>query len=108
MKTSRYFHLVLPTALVRAFLLLATCAFASVAAALEPRLPAHRAERILVPSLPSMKDNYLCFPAVLDLDRELLVSFKRGSRHGGDAEAVLDMVRIGGNHRSLADRKSVV
>jgi len=109
MKTSRYFHLVLPSALVRSFLLLATGALATstVAAALEPRLPAHRAERILVPSLPSMKDNYLCFPAVLDLDRELLVSFKRGSRHGGDAEAVLDMVRIDGNHRSLGGWRTI-
>lgn len=90
-----------------AFIALAIGASASFATALEPRLPVHRAERVLVPSLPSMKDNYLCFPALLDLDDELLVSFKRGSRHGGDAEAVLDMIRIDGGDRSLSGWRTI-
>lgn len=69
------------------------------AAQVPEREPLHRAERVLVPSLPQMKDNYLCFPAVLDLGDEILVSFKRGHRHGGDTEAVLDMLRIDGRTR---------
>jgi len=81
--------------------------FASSVPAVEPRRPVHRAERVLVPSLPQMKDNYLCFPAVLDLGDEVLVSFKRGHRHGGDTEAVLDMVRIDGKTRALRGWRTI-
>ncbi len=80
---------------------------AGVGLALEPRLPTHRAERVLVPSLPSMADNYLCFPAMLDLDDQVLVSFKRGSRHGGDTEAVLDMLRIDGPTRRTDNWRTI-
>jgi len=52
-----------------------------------------------VPSDPSRFDNYLCFPSVLDLGGEVLVSYKRGHRHGGDTEASLELLRIDGRTR---------
>lgn len=78
-----------------------------VTASVPERVLHHRSERVLVPSLPAMKDNYLCFPAVLDLGDEVLVSFKRGHRHGGDTEAVLDMVRIDGKNRELGAWRTI-
>ncbi|MEZ5385239.1 MAG: hypothetical protein R3F13_06975 [Prosthecobacter sp.] len=38
-------------------------------------------------------DDYLAFPAVLDLGAEVLVSFKRGRSHAADAGAVQDLIR---------------
>jgi len=78
-----------------------------VSATVPERKPLHRTERVLVPSLPQMTDNYLCFPAVLDLGDDVLVSFKRGHRHGGDAEAVLDMLRIDGRTRELGGWRTI-
>ena len=39
---------------------------------------------------------YLAFPAVLDLGKDILVSYKRGRSHAGDPDAVLEMMRIDG------------
>lgn len=78
------------TALAVAF---ATSALA--APAIAPRLPKPLHERVLVSSKdPANGDApYLAFPAVLDLGREVLISYKHGRSHGSDPSANLDLVR---------------
>src|SRR5262249_37572261 len=49
---------------------------------------------VLVAGDPASPQHYLAFPALLDLGSEVLVSYKHGSSHGSDANAVLDKVRI--------------
>jgi hypothetical protein len=90
-----------------------TCLFVSVASvpaavqSIEQRKPLHRAERVLVASEPAMQLNYRCFPSVLDLGNELLVSFKRGSRHGSDTEALLDLISIDGRTRAVSNSRTI-
>lgn len=65
------------------------------------RFPQHHMARVLVAATTPRPDNYLAFPAVLDLGEDVLVSFKRGLRHGGDAEAKLEWLRIKGPSREV-------
>lgn len=58
------------------------------------RTPQYRQERALASVPVDDYRPYLAFPAVLDLGDEVLVSFKRGSYHGGGADAGLDLLRI--------------
>lgn len=66
----------------------------SVAAEVTQLTPGHRAERVLVPTDSFQERHYLAFPALLDTGDEVLVSFKRGSAHGGDGGAVIDSLRL--------------
>ncbi|TVP95826.1 MAG: exo-alpha-sialidase [Planctomycetaceae bacterium] len=75
---------------------------------IELRFPQHRVARVLVESSPSRPDHYLAFPAVLDLGEDVLVSFKRGLRHGGDAEATLEWLRIAGPSREAGQPRPLV
>ncbi len=57
------------------------------------------AEEIVVPATKSVHplaadEDYLAFPAVLDLGDEVLVSYKRGRSHAADPGAVLDLLRL--------------
>jgi len=72
------------------------------------RFPQHHVARVLVESSPSRPDNYLAFPAVLDLGADVLVSFKRGRRHGGDAEAKLEWLRLAGPAREVTPPRPLV
>lgn len=83
-----------------AFLLLAAISGTVRGDEIPERVPVHRSERLLVATEPSRSDNYLCFPSVLDLGEEILVSYKRGHRHGGDDEAGLELLRIDGATRT--------
>lgn len=55
----------------------------------EPAVPATMSLHML-----ASDDDYLAFPAVLDLGGEVLVSYKRGKSHAADAGAVQDLMRI--------------
>jgi len=53
-----------------------------------------QAVQILAASAETPDRPYLAFPAILDLGTEVLVSFKHGRLHGGDADATLDWLRF--------------
>lgn len=57
-------------------------------------VPTHKSIHTLAASAETPAQPYLAFPALLDLDPEILVSFKRGKSHAGDTGAVLDVLRI--------------
>lgn len=50
---------------------------------------------------------YLAFPALLDLDSEVLVSFKRGKSHAADPGAVLDLLSIDGRTGKVTPRRRI-
>jgi len=52
------------------------------------------AVEILAASAETPDRPYLAFPAILDLGAEVLVSFKHGRLHAGDADATLDWLRF--------------
>lgn len=52
------------------------------------------AVQILAASAETPDRLYLAFPAVLDLGTEVLVSFKHGRSHAGDADATLEWLRF--------------
>jgi len=53
-----------------------------------------QAVQILAASAETPDRPYLAFPAILDLGAEVLVSFKHGRLHAGDADATLDWMRF--------------
>ena len=52
------------------------------------RLPAHEIQTL------ASGDDYLAFPAVIELGDEVIVSYKRGKSHGADTGATLDLMRL--------------
>ena len=66
----------------------------TIAAELTPLSFSYHTARVLVPGDPATVQHYLAFPALLDLGHEVLVSYKRGKAHGGDAGASIDFVRV--------------
>ena len=60
-----------------------------------PLIPRHRTRQVLVSSADMAGKTYLAFPSLIRTShKEVLISFKRGFRHGGDGEADLDLVRF--------------
>jgi hypothetical protein len=60
-----------------------------------PRFVAkQQAIQILAASAETPDRPYLAFPAILDLGAEVLISFKHGRTHAGDADATLDWLRF--------------
>lgn len=84
MKTSRSFFLLLPA-------LASLCPGADLA----PVIPQSRTEQVLLASASEKGMSYLAFPSLLrTAPNEILISFKRGFRHGGDTEASGEMLRF--------------
>jgi hypothetical protein len=57
-------------------------------------VPAHKSSHTLATSAETPDTPYLAFPALVRIDGEILVSFKRGRSHAGDPGAVLDLLRL--------------
>jgi hypothetical protein len=55
------------------------------------------AVEVLAASAETPDRPYLAFPAIVDLGTEVLVSFKHGRAHAGDADAPLEWLRYGKN-----------
>lgn len=87
----------------RRFLLPIVCVLAGIS-----RAPAQRAAITLAASADTPETPYLAFPAILDLGKDVLVSFKRGATHGGDrAAAVLDLLRVDGASGTVRSRATL-
>src|SRR4051794_33234188 len=57
-------------------------------------MPAHKSSHTLAASAETPGTPYLAFPSLVEIDGEILVSFKRGRSHAGDSGAVLDLLRL--------------
>jgi hypothetical protein len=57
-------------------------------------VPAHKSIHTLASSAETPATPYLAFPSLVQLDGEILVSFKRGRSHAGDTGAALDLLRL--------------
>lgn len=79
--------------LIRLFIIL-VCSF-EVVTAQEPLYPRYSLTQTLVSSSDYDSANYLAFPSMLRLnEEEILISFKRGTKHGGDREAAQEMIHF--------------
>ncbi len=67
------------------------------AVAQQMRVPNFSEQRVIAEAQPNELRRYLAFPAVLDLGKDVLVSFKRGRSHANDTGAGLDFVRLEGS-----------
>ena len=56
----------------------------------------HKETYVLLDSAEQTNALYLAFPALLDLNDDVLVSYKRGRSHAGDPGATLDLLRLDG------------
>ncbi len=65
-----------------------------VCVAQELTIPKFRQQRVIVSATDGEVRKYLAFPALVDLESEVLVSFKRGRSHANDTGAGLDIVRL--------------
>ena len=65
------------------------------------------ASRVLCTANQDAVQRYLAFPALLDLGDEIVISFKRGRSHAGDANAVLDQLKIQKNGRQVQVPKTI-
>ena len=82
-------------AAVRPRLLLLLGLLGTVGAAVPaPRVPASRAEDIVLAADALADWRYLAFPALVDLGDEILASFKRARSHAQDPGAGLEVVRL--------------
>lgn len=71
-------------------------------------IPKYKTTQILVSSNEFEEDNYLAFPAILRLNPDdVLVSFKRGTQHGGGKEARLDMMHFDTKNNVIIERKNL-
>ncbi|RKX34050.1 MAG: exo-alpha-sialidase [Verrucomicrobia bacterium] len=62
---------------------------------LDPLIPKIKTQQILVESKELSGKQYLGFPCLIRVsDSEILISFKRGTDHGSDGEADLELVRF--------------
>lgn len=79
-------------------LLLAWLTVSFPAISLGDEVPRHVAKQrrvqILATSAETPDRPYLAFPAVLDLGADVLISFKHGRTHAGDADSTLDWIRF--------------
>jgi hypothetical protein len=75
-------------------LLLAPLAAMSAAEEVPMFVAKQYAVQILAASAETPDSPYLAFPAILDLGAEVLVSFKHGRSHAGDADATVDWMRF--------------
>ena len=76
--------------------------------AIDPVIPQYRAKQVVVASAQEEGMDYLAFPSLLRIGPdELLISFKRGSRHGRDEEAVLDMLHFDTLGNRILERRQV-
>jgi len=75
------------------------CLFAAALSGhgLTPVVPKQQSTHVIAASSETPDNPYLAFPAVLDVGREVLVSFKRGRSHGADSDAALDYLRLDKN-----------
>ena len=60
---------------------------------LQPVLPKYHLEQVLLPSADEVGMKYLAFPTlVAGGPNEVLISFKRGFKHGGDKESLIEVI----------------
>ncbi|MBI4626155.1 MAG: exo-alpha-sialidase [Verrucomicrobia bacterium] len=88
--------------------LMLTVAPFCVAAEPTPVIPKPRAQQVLVASAAEKGMTYLAFPSLLRTSPdEVLIAFKRGFRHGGDTEAVGEMLRFDTARNAIVNRQVV-
>ena len=89
-------------------LLIGVLAAPLAAAGLQPVFPKYRGLQVLVASAEESGMTYLAFPSLLRTGPdEILISFKRGYRHGGDTEAALEALRFDTRRNVTVDRQVV-
>ena len=67
--------------------------------------PKYHLYHILVSSSDEVDANYLAFPSLLRLNpNEILISYKRGTRHGADQEAGLEMIHFDTEQSEIINR----
>lgn len=72
----------------------------------EPLYPRYSLTQTLVSSSDFDSANYLAFPSILRLnDDEILISFKRGAKHGGDGEAAQEMIHFNTKSNRVIDQR---
>ncbi|SHN33051.1 hypothetical protein SAMN04488057_12117 [Cyclobacterium lianum] len=73
-----------------------------------PIVPKYKTTQILVSSDELDTESYLAFPSILRLNpNEILISFKRGSKHGQDKEARLEMLHFDTKNNEIIEQKSL-
>lgn len=72
-----------------------------------PIIPSQREESVLVSAAATDEWPYLAFPALVDLGKDVLVSYKRGQAHAKDPGAVLEMIRIDAASGRVTERKEI-
>jgi len=71
----------------------------------ESYIPKYRTSQILTSSAEHKGDNYFAFPAILRTEEDhILISYKRGTRHGGDGEAGLEMLEFNTKENTIISR----
>ena len=75
---------------------------------LAPVIPRYRVTQVVLASADQQGMTYLAFPSLLRTNpNEALIAIKRGYRHGGDNEAVGEMLRLDTARNAITDRKVV-
>ena len=69
--------------------------------------PKFRELRVIASAKDGELRRYLAFPALVDLESEVLVSFKRGRSHANDTGAGLDIVRLRGGRREPSEIQGI-
>lgn len=70
--------------------------------------PKYNLTQTLVASSDFDSANYLAFPSILRLNKdEILISFKRGTSHGRDQEAALEMIFFNTKNNRIEDQKTL-
>lgn len=73
-----------------------------------PFIPRYQAKQIIVASSQEESPNYFAFPSVLRVAPDkILISFKRGTRHGADQEAGLEMVLFNTKDNKIIQREKL-
>lgn len=71
----------------------------------DPLHPRYNANQVLASSVDLDSANYLAFPSILRLNQdEILISFKRGFRHGADPEAGLAFMHFDTKNNVILDQ----
>jgi hypothetical protein len=92
-----------PYATLAALLTLGPC----LAGAQVAVVPAHKTSHTLATSAETPGTPYLAFPSLVQVEGEILVSFKRGRSHSGDAGAGLDLLRLDPATRQVKARSTL-
>lgn len=75
---------------------------------LKPVIPKYHLEQVILPSADEADMKYLAFPTLLPAGpNEVLVSFKRGYKHGGDKEAQIEAFRFD-TAKNVASQRQVI